>query len=77
MIIQFEINGIASEFGAMPEGSINVIQIRTSGIPILIPSGQVAYAKTYLKNLVNNMSEDAFILFNGILIPKEDINLDI
>ena len=77
MIIQFEINGIASEFGAMPEGSINVIQIRTSGIPILIPSGQVAYAKTYLKNLVNNMSEDAFILFNGILIYKNDINLDI
>lgn len=77
MIVQFEINGIASEFGAIPNEAINVIQIRTSGLPIAIPLAQLPLAKNYLKSLVNNMSEDGYVVFNGILIYKNDINLDI
>ena len=77
MIVQFEINGIASEFGAMPEGAIRVIQLRTSGLPIAIPLAQLPLVKTYLKSLVNNMSEDGYVLYNEVLIYKNDINLDI
>ena len=77
MIIQFEINGIASEFGAMPNEVITTIVIRTSRLPIAIPLAQLPLAKTYLKSLANNMSNEGYVIYNGILIYKNDINLDI
>ena len=77
MLIMFQINGVDIEFGLKPEGSINTIQIRTSGLPIGISLGQVAYAKAYLKDLVQSMTEDAYVIYNGILIYKNDVNLNI
>ena len=77
MLILFQINGVDTEFGLKPKGSISTIHIRTSGLPIAIPFAQVAYAKAYLKDLVQNMTEDGYVINNGILIYKNDINLDI
>ena len=77
MLILFEINGVPTKFGLKPEGSINTIQIRTSGLTIAISFEQVAYVKAYLKDLVQNMTEDGYVIYNGILIYKNDINLDI
>lgn len=75
MLILFEINGVPIEFGLKPEGSINTIQIRTSGLAIAISLGQFAYAKAYLKDLVQSMAEDGYVIYNGVLIYKNDVNL--
>jgi len=77
MLIMFQINGVDIEFGLKPEGGISTIQIRTSGLPITISFEQVAYVKAYLKDLVQSMTEDGYVIYNGILIYKNDINLNI
>ena len=77
MLILFQINGVDLKFGMKPEGPISVIQIHSSGLTIGIPFEQVAYAKAYLKDLVQSMAEDGYVIYNGTLIYKNDINLDI
>ena len=77
MLILFEINGVPTEFGLKPKGSISTIHIRTSGLTIGVLFEQVAFAKAYLKDLVQSMAEDGYVIYNGVLIYKNDINLDI
>ena len=77
MLIQFEINGKSIQFGQSVEPPISVIQIRVSGFPIDIPIEQVPLVKNYLKGLVNNMLEDGYVIYNGILTYKQDINTNI
>ena len=77
MLILFQINGVDLKFGMKPEGPISIIQIRTSGLIIGVSFEQVAFIKAYLKDLVQSMTEDAYVIYNGILIYKNDINLDI
>ena len=76
MLVQFEINGKAIQFGTLPNEEINNVQIRTSGFPIGIQSVQLPQVKMYLKTLVEKLDENGYIIYNGVLNYKNDINLE-
>ena len=76
MLIQFTIDGSNQQFGWLPNGEISVIEIRTSGFPIQVQLNQMPQIKSYLKTLVGLMREEGYVLYNGVLIYKNDINLE-
>ena len=76
MLVQWQIDGKDVQFGYMPDGAIGVIYIRTSGFPIDVPIHQLPQIKSYLKSLVENLEEDGYVLYNGVINYKNDINLE-
>ena len=77
MLTLFQINGTDYNFGAIPDEAIATIVIRTSGLPIPVLSANISLIKSYLKSLVNNLREDGYVIYNSVLIYKNDININI
>ena len=77
-MIQILINNVQIEFGRYPHQDIiiNTLEIRTSPLQfgIQIERGQGQLVADYLWNLVNMLCENSVIIFNGVLMNKNDVS---
>ena len=75
-MLYFAINGIPQQFGIVVPEVIHQVEIRTMGFPIDI-TGRREFCVAYLKNMVSKMTEEGAVIYNGVIVQKQDINLDI
>ena len=77
-MVQILINNIPIQFGhyPSPEIKINSIEIITPPPQFYIEVSKVEakYIADYLWNLTQNIDEDVDIIFNGIIMSKNDVN---
>lgn len=75
MLLKFSVNGCDFQIGQnfIPVKPIRVIEIRTSGLPIAIHPNQTKLIAEYLWELSQNLEEDGYVLYNGIIVYKADI----
>ena len=77
-MIQMLINNIPIQFGhyPSPEIKINSIEIITPPPQFQIPAnkGEGKLVADYLWNLTQNTEEGVNIIFNGIIMTKNDVN---
>lgn len=77
-MIQILINNIPIQFGhyPSPEVKINSIEIITPPLHFQIPvnKGEGKLVADYLWNLTQNTDEGVNIIFNGIIMTKNDVN---
>ena len=77
-MIQLRINGSLINFGhyPSPEIKINSIEIITPSLHFHIEVSKVEakYIADYLWNLTQNTDEGVNIIFNGIIMTKNDVN---
>ena len=77
-MIQILINNIPIQFGhyPSPEIKINSIEIITPPLHFQIPANkaEAKYIADYLWNLTQNTDEGVNIIFNGIIMTKNDVN---
>lgn len=77
-MIQILINNIPIQFGhyPSPEIKINSIEIITPPLQfrIEVSKGGGKLIADYLWNLAQNTDEDVNIIFNGIIMTKNDVN---
>ena len=76
-MIQILINNIPIQFGhyPSPEVKVNSIEIITPPpqFKIQVSKGEAKYIADYLWNLTQNTDEGVNIIFNGIIITKNDV----
>lgn len=76
-MIQVLINNIPIQFGhyPSPEVKINSIEIITPPpqFQIQVSKTEAKYIADYLWNLTQNTDEDVNIIFNGIIMTKNDV----
>ena len=79
MLQYFDLNQKPADFLRMPEEGtvIYSLEFQVSPFPMRYQGITKEQVIIYLKKLISMMHEDAFVVFNGILIYKNDINLDI
>ena len=77
-MIQILINNIPIQFGRYPspEIKINSIEIITPPLDfhIEVSKGEGKLIADYLWNLTQNIDEGVNIIFNGIIMTKNDVN---
>lgn len=77
-MIQILINNIPIQFGhyPSPEIKINSIEIITPPLHfhITVSKVEAKYIADYLWNLTQNTDEGINIIFNGIIMTKNDVN---
>ena len=77
-MIQILINNIPIQFGhyPSPEVKINSIEIITPPpqFKIQVSKAEAKYIADYLWNLTQNTDEGVNIIFNGIIMTKNDVN---
>ena len=77
-MIQLRINGSLINFGHIPAQDINITEIEITAPPpqfnIQVEKGQNLLIGNYLWNLVQRMDENGVVIFNGIIMTKNDIN---
>lgn len=77
-MIQILINNIPIQFGHYPSPEIKINSIEIITLPlnfhITVNKVEAKYIADYLWNLTQNTDEGVNIIFNGIIITKNDVN---
>ncbi len=77
-MIQILINNIPIQFGHYPSPEIKINSIEIIPPPlhfhIEVSKVEAKYIADYLWNLTQNTDEGVDIIFNGITMPKNDVN---
>ena len=77
-MIQLRINGSLINFGHIPSEDVNITEIELTAPPshfnIQVEKGQNILIGNYLWDLVQRMDETGVIIFNGIIMTKNDVN---
>ena len=77
-MIQLRINGSLINFGHIPAQDINITEIEITAPPshfnIQVEKGQNILIGNYLWDLVQRMDETGVVIFNGIIMTKNDVN---
>ena len=77
-MIQLRINGSLINFGHIPLEDISITEIEITAPPshftISVGKGQNILIGNYLWDLVQRMDENGVVIFNGIIMTKNDVN---
>ena len=77
-MIQLRINGSLINFGHIPAQDVNITEIEIITPPlhfhIMVSKVEAKYIADYLWNLTQNTDEGVNIIFNGIIMTKNDVN---